>query len=392
MGSFDREALLKRLTSAAPALAKSDLIRERTHFWLSEKHVYAFDGGLGIEMLLPADAPVCGVPGRVFISLLNSSSLDKVQLELVDAQLVLQLGKAKVKIDTLDYGRRSWPFKDVGDEREEGEFTISLTEPLFEALKKAFLVKASKPDHIIQHGVIVASTGKSIQVFATDHRSIVQLTVKQKSTIPTPVLLPWAFVKVVLDLVKAPAELRVRSNCLFVEGDGVCVYSNKLDYPAAADDLGSVVESHMQGDGVALPKELRLVLDRAYILAGDASNSAIDISTSGSSLLVRGRWAAGSIDEKLDLGESVDTAGGTFLADVVSRGLAYANQFFISTRSLVLSDDDGSFIYVSAARASGKKDASPAPEPAEPKEPAKPKTAKKAAKEAKPATRRRKAA
>lgn len=362
MTDYNREALLKVLQDVSPAIAKSELVRERTHLWFSGGFVYAFDGGLGIRVPMPA-APAweCGVSGRVLLNLLRTSGQDKVFLDLDGMDLVLQMGKSKVRLASLDAGRRPWSFPD----KIKGGEVLELTPELMEAFKKASLVRTANPDYTIQYGVVLISEAGETLLIATDKRSLVQVTVQQDSKLKNPVLLPWLFVKAIRDLVTVPAKLHIMSDCLMVESNGVQICSSKLNYPEDADLLGTV-ESHLPDDDVfvPLPVGLKPVLDRAAILGGEAD---LDIAVSGKAISLSGKWVVGSITEKLVLEQETIKGSGHFTASYINRGLELATSFYLGSRSLVLTDDDGSFLYVVGVKAKdtavGEVESEPEPEP-----------------------------
>lgn len=387
MAKFDREELLKLLTLAAPALAKTAAIKERMHFWFMGKYVYAYDGGLGIRLPLPEDSGLeCGLPGKMLLDLLRTSSLSEATLEVTKGDAVLQLGKAKLKLVALSGDRHTWPFPEAPAKNSR---PLKLSKELLEAFGKVMFVKAQKADYAIHHGVSVTSDDGVTAVAATDSKTIVYTTVAQDANIPN-CLLPWAFLKAatelsipdsILYIMEPNAEKGLR--CLFLESEGRQVCSNLLGYPDDVD-LAGVVNKHLGDNPVKLPSELKLILDRARILSS-GEEALITLASRGTFLEVSGRWVLGSLSEKLPLEKSIDDASGRFLAEFVERGMPYADLFYLSDKALVLCDDEETFFYVVGAKTDVKSKAKPEEEEAEEEE------AEEAPKKEK-VTRRRKAA
>lgn len=347
MTSYNREALLKVIQEVSPAIGKSEFIIERSHIWFSGGNLYAFDGGLGIRVALPAASDwACGVAGRVLLNLLRISGQDTVSLDLVDLDLVLTMGKSSVKLASLDIGRRPWPFP----AKITGGTIVELTEEFMEAFKKASLVKTTNPDYTIQYGVVLASDGDDTLVFGTDKKALVRVIVHQNITAQSPILLPWAFIKTVREIATTPAKLHILPDCLMLECGATQICSSRLTYPEDADLFG-VLESHLPAEDdlfTPIPTGFKPVLDRANILGGEAD---LNIEVKGKNITVRGSWAVGSILDTLPI-EQTMRAVGCFTANYILKGLEYASRFFASSRSLVLSDDMGDFIYVVGAKQS----------------------------------------
>lgn len=354
MSVFDRKALIAALSKAYRAVARTDIIWERTHFWLTEKYVYAFDGGLGLQLLLPADAPACGVPGKTLLDLLWSSPLERVSLELDEPELTLKLGKAKVKLAVLNHKRMSWPFPDNPD----GGEVLEITDEVVEAFKRASIAKASKAEHLIHQGIAVAGVGKSrIAISATNHKTIVFNSIKQKNRLTVPVLLPWAFVNIIVaGLITTPAQLHILPDCLFIEGDGILACSTRVAYPDDVD-LVSIVDGHLKANSsiVSIPGALLPVLERACIIGGGAESSSIFLEARGKTLFAKGKWPSGSIEEAISLDGDAGEASGTFLADSILKGVGASSQLALGDRSVVLTDDAGEFVYITAAKMTDSK-------------------------------------
>src|SRR5678816_2751546 len=107
MSTHERDELLSTLNDAAPALGREATIPEYSYFWFDKKFVYAYNGGLGIRLALPTDLE-CGIPGKPFLDLLNTSSMKQVFLDQADDAVILQMGKSKMNISNRFTEKRVW--------------------------------------------------------------------------------------------------------------------------------------------------------------------------------------------------------------------------------------------------------------------------------------------
>ncbi len=352
MATYEREELLATLADAAPALAAPGaMMPELSHFWFDEKYVYAYDGGLGVRLALKTDLN-CGVPGKTLMGLLKTSTLKQVFLDIVKDQLVLQMGKAKVKIATLSAERKAWAFP-VAPKKNPN--TLVLSEGLLKACKDLLFVRTSRPTQTYHNGVVVIPIDVGLELYASDTASMASVVVfdKQVTKLRAPHLprfiIPWPFLVRVLELIEPGAKLQVLDDCLMVESGDKLVCSNLLEFPESPD-FAKVLGSHDKALPMTLPPGLQPVLDRAVILAGK-DEARVHLSVvDKQGLSVEGDYAQGSLDEALPIEGKRELTGGKipFLASMISRGLSKGDKFSLSKTALAVYGEND-FIYLLAS-------------------------------------------
>ena len=352
---FDREELASTLADASPALAKSKsaTIPGLDHYWFDGDYVYAYDGGLGVRLVCRTELD-CGLPGRVLLELLRTSALKLVSIADPEKKdVVLQLGKSRVKLASLDPDRSAWRFPSSGN-KAKAQGTLTLTEEVLAAISRVSFVRAAPSKETtpraVDNGVTVVPQKNALEFYATDAGSIARTVVGGNPPKALPrFIAPWAFVDRFLQLAAPGAALHVLEDCLMVESKGVQICSNLLELPPEPD-LPVLMARHLRDEDdpvVELPSGLQAVLDRATILAGQ-EQALVTVSTEGKALILRGRYGLGSLDEELPLKVKVPPASAKFRAHMIRRGLGQAKTFMLSPQAIVL-DDGADFVYVHSA-------------------------------------------
>lgn len=337
--TFDREDLLKTLAKASQALANSASIPGYECFWFDGKHVYAYNGELGIRCKLDSEFKSIGIPGKSLIGLLQTSTLKQVSLELADDMATLQLGKSKIPLMV----RHSDEL--IKWDQADG-LTLKLTEAVLAALQQVSVAKA-KPESAIHLGVHVIPQKAQMEFIGTDSKSAACVTIDEKPKVAKPLLLPWGFVEAVCDLIEPGAEL-VTGTCLYVDGGDVQIISNNLEYPK--QNISEVINDLLRdaGEEIELPVGLASVLARATILAG-TEEAVMTMEGASKALSVQAKFNLGSLDEKLPINTELEKSAAKFSADLIARALSRATHFAITNKVFVLYGDDA-FTYVVASR------------------------------------------
>lgn len=369
MATCNRKELTEVLTAASVALKTSE-IKERSYFWFIGEHVYAYDGGFGVRLKLPVELGFdCGVPGKALLDLLKTSVLDQVFLDLVGTDLVIQMGKAKVKLASLSAERWAWLFPD----KIKGQVTnLQVSTAMLEALDQVKISRApaAKADHRAKQGVIASEGEDGHEFYALEGTTLARRVLKGGSFGLSDFILPWQFVvDGVLGFAKAKDTIYLAKgykttvgkdvrtlNFLMLEGKDYRVFSNMLEFPEGVD-LRKIVADHLgEGGAVELPTTLAQVLERATILAG-SEPPYVTLEAGGKTLIVSGRWPLGSIDEKLTLKADAGKASGVFPIEGITRGLKLAGYFKLTGKSVVLLDaeSDAAFVYVIGAKETAAK-------------------------------------
>jgi DNA polymerase III sliding clamp (beta) subunit (PCNA family) len=343
MAKFDREQLLSVLADVAPALAKSATIPGLDHLWFDGKHVYAYDGGLGIRKELKTDLE-CGLPGKVLLDLIRTSALKEVEIEAAKAGVVLKMGKSKVNLVALDNERAPWAFPAPSKKTKS---ILELTDDVLAAFTRvAFVRRSGKPTTAVHNGISVVPQQKVTEFYATDSQSIARVTLKLVLDEEVPSFIaPWGFVDAFLALVEPGATVQVLDDCLLVIGQDVLIGSNLLEFPDHPDLPKTVNGANTGKEGADIPAGLQSVLDRAAILSGDKLAS-VQLSVGEKTLTISGKYKLGAVNEALTLSKAFPVAGGAFNSEYVRRGLGTAKAMVLTEKALVMQDDD--FVYIVA--------------------------------------------
>ena len=346
MSTFEREHLLSVLTDAKPALSAGGIIPALSHFWFDTKYVYAYDGGLGVRLDLKSELD-CGIPGKTLYDLLKTSTVKEVFLDIVKDDVVLQLGKPKVKLAPLDGSQTPWNFP-ASPPKKEGA-SLVLSEQILAALHRVLFVRASKPIYAVNHGVTFEPFDEHLELYTTDNSSIAQVVVDEQLSKDVPrFVAPWAFLGSVLELVEPGAVLHVLDNCLMVGAAGVLICSNVMELPDKPDLPDMVDRLLTKQKPIALPTGFQSVLDRVLILAG-ADEALLTLTTSEDSIHIQAKYVLGSVDETLPLKGKPTEVTGQFSATLISRALSHADSFSISKKALALHGGKD-FLYIMAAK------------------------------------------
>lgn len=352
MTTFMRQDLLDTLNECRPGLAAVGLVPELSHLWFDSKNVYAYDGGLGLRRKMESDLD-CGVPGRVLLDLLKTSTLKQVTIDQTKEGVVVQMGKAKVNLTSIDSERRVWPFPKVLPKKDG----LVLNEQILLAFKELQFVKMSRGTMAVHHGIVMDVGHDEVTLLSTDTRSIAQRIVKAKNVTMPQFVVPWALVSNIVSLFDGEGDfpkLWVHDDCIVAGVPGTMVASNLLELPASPN-LPKVMADRAEGKLKALPKGLQPLLERAVILAG-TEEAHVNVSTSKGSLRLSGKWPMGTMDERLELEDKVESVSVKLAADGIVRALGKVDSWRLTEKELVMSGDKGAFRYLLSTKDKKKKE------------------------------------
>lgn len=350
---FNREELIAALASAAPALARNASIPGLDHFWFEKDSVLAYDALLGVCVPIESDLEF-GLPGRTLMELLKLSAHKEVFLDEDKGGAVLQMGKSKTNLVALPVERSPWQFPT--EQKTLAKATkVDLTEEVLAAIGRvSFLRYVGKPLRAVHNGVTIYPTKSAVEFCATDSACIAAAVVNDKTALEEPVVLPWGFVDRLSTLVEPDSPLYILKDCLVARGSGAIVCSNLLELTEAEPDQPKVLSSLLPDleDFVPVPPQLMQLLDKATVLAGNTDRDAVlvNLEVDGKTLIVSGKYALGSFNEKLALDSDGGQAEAAFRPDYIRRVLGLATKFVITGKAGAFSDDSGEFTYAASAR------------------------------------------
>lgn len=353
---FNREELLAALNYVKPAIAGSSVVEGYKNFWFDGKFVYAYNGGLGIQLPLKTDL-YCGVPGAPLLALLQTSLLKEVSFETAkNDALSVRMGKSTVTLSTL--------VGDIffGDASSEGlwrfpekvtpkcSFSLKLSQDILSVLEALKFVRKARGVRAIHYGVTVIPTEEGVSLYASDSVTLARHKLDSDAGKLSDIILPWELIVRVLALAEPGAELRVYKDYIEVGAADTRIFSNMLELDAAsAESLEDIISNSLsKHKAIPLPVSLDSVLQRAEILAGDEEGH-VSIAFAKGALKIFGKYKLGTIDESIPIkGELPDEASGKFKAELVRRGLAHAESFVLSGETIAFKKGK-EFVYVVAS-------------------------------------------
>jgi hypothetical protein len=332
---FDRQELVDRLGVLGPALGGA--LAALQHVWFDGKDATAYDSSLGIRVPLQIGSK-CGVPGGTLLKLLNTSPLKDVSLSFDKNNLQVKLGSSTSKLSILVDGN-AWPFP-----AGKGP-ACDLTEEFVAGLKKALIARSSTATRVEHLGVLVQSTKKRSDLYATDSYSLVRVGVPVIAGLPDRALLPWGFVEQLTKHCTEGGKIDIEDDYMVASGEGVTLYSQLLDI-TNAENLDGLITSNTKGmaEPTAIPPELDSALERATVLSGN-EESLITLKVSGKTLTVLGDYNLNTLDEDLKLEKSLPDCELKLDAKLLKKGLAYSDQFALSNDVITLHGKDN-FLYL----------------------------------------------
>ena len=354
---FEREELQSALKDASPALARTPEIPGLECFWFDGKHVYAYNGGLGVRIKLKADLD-CGLPGKTLMDLIGTSALKQIELdEKDDGDATLKMGKSRVNLAAKAGDKNPWGFPESPEKANNVVDELELTEDVFAAFTKVSFARLSgKPLTAVHNGISVIPSKGTLEFYATDSNSMARLALEVKVGKDLPnFIAPWEFVDRFLALLEPGDMLYVLEDCLVAVGDRAMVCSNLLEFPDHPD-MPKTVDELLKDEPLMadLPDGLQSVLDRASILSRDKEGAPVKITTSANRLKIEGKYGLGAVSEDLTLKGKVDAGEASFRAHLIGRGLRHAKTIGMAGSGVLVLKDGDEFVYLVSSIAEPK--------------------------------------
>jgi DNA polymerase III sliding clamp (beta) subunit (PCNA family) len=363
MASISRKETIAALDPLRPAIAARSAIQELSHIWFDGEFAYATNGGMGIKVKFSSPFK-CGIPGSLFLGLLNQAAADTLDFSFDDDVLKFKTGRSSVKLNTLPIEQKVWRYP----EKSAGKPVASLkvTEGFIAALKRVFVLRPSGPKRMEHHAVCIFAFDGEMDIFVTDSKSLLVMPVPQSVTgTARKIALPREMAEQIAGQCKADPELKMFDDHFVVQAnEKVTLYSNvfdtseMLDLPTYADKF----TDDTIAPPVKLPEGFSAALERAVLLAG-AEEPVVTLSGSAKSLKLLGRYKFGRLDEDFTLVKAIPKA--TILLDAKTLlSVKDVDKLAISDGFANLRSDDG-FMYIMSAKTSEAGVGTEAPAPDE---------------------------
>lgn len=369
MASISRKETIAALEPLKAALVARSAIMELGHIWFDGQAAYATNGGLGVKVKF-ASPLKCGVPGGLFLGLLNQAAADTLDFDFKDDVLKFKFGRSSMKLNTLPFERMIWRYPEKPTEKPAA--SLKVTEAFTKGLKRVLALKPRDPKRMEHHAVCIFAVDKEMDLFTTDSSSLLVMPVSEPlSGSKEEIALPRELAEQIVSRCKSGCTLQMFSDHFYVPAsDAVSLYSNVFDTSDILDL--PTFSDRFTDDKVAppfkIPEGFDTALERVALLAG-SEEPTLTLSAAGKVLRLKGKFKFGAIDEEFTLEKAalkatISLDAKTLMSASGVNELAFA-EGFANLRS-----EDG-FMYImapkSAPDASGA-EASPGTEPAEDEE------------------------
>jgi hypothetical protein len=319
---IERKELLTALEPLKPALAVRSSIAELSHVWFDREFAYAYDNGKGIRVKFACPLKL-GVSGPLLLGLVEQSSADTFTLEENDTALTFKSGRSNVKLVTLPFEGRVWPYP----EKSKGKplATIKVSEGFLAALKRVLSLRPVIQKRMEHHSVCVYPIGKSgeeMDLFTTDSVSLAYMPlVEAIGSNADALAIPREFADQILAQCKPGQELNFYTDHFALQAsEKVWLYSNVFDTSEMLE-LGEAVDKFSDKKLTPtfdIPDGFTATLERAVLMAG-TEEPVVSLRATGKTLVLKGQFKFGQLDEEFTLSAalpkvSIDVVAKTLLA------------------------------------------------------------------------------
>jgi DNA polymerase III sliding clamp (beta) subunit (PCNA family) len=299
--SLSRKETIAALDLVKPAVATRSAIQELSHIWFDGEHVSATNGGLGIRAKFKSPFK-CGVPGALFLGLLNQAAADT--LEFKQDGNGLKFGR--ITLNTLPLEQFPWRYPDKPKVKPTS--TLKVSEELITGLKRVAALKVSGPKRMEHYAVCIFAVDDEVDLYVTDSKSMLVMPAKEKLTgSAKKIALPRELADQIVAQCKPGQILNMYPDHFsVVANDKVQLYSNvfdtseMLDLPQFANNL----VDERKFPSVELPTDLSAVLERAMVLAG-SEDPLVVFKSEGKTLKLLAKFKYGEIAEEFALNKAL---------------------------------------------------------------------------------------
>ncbi len=320
--------LLGVLKKVSPALATKPVVPIFDHLCFTGEHVFAYDDVVAMRASCKLDFKGA-LPGSLLLSMLGASAVDNVCFEVIDSEVQLKLGRAKLKLASLSPDDFLFRAPDYSTATK-----LVLDDKLIGALKIAARSASATLGDNSKLGITVVFGRKCLTLYATDGMTLVRCIVPVRSPDldGQSVIMPERFYSLMLRM-GAKELLLTDQGDLVALGNGLELFGRVIQ--GAKPEQYVAVLDRIQIDTVPsadVPPILYRCLERALLVNRDLVTLSYEAGRLH--LLSEGNGSELRDSAKIDLGSEAIVV--TTSAECVMRYLDAVNRVGISDRGVVL--------------------------------------------------------
>ena len=351
---INRDALIKTINLARPALAKHDYIPALTHLMFAEGFVSAYNGNQALQIAHDTRAlnmNLC-LPGDQLAMVLSTFNAQKVMLQTgEDDTVTVVSGRGRVKIKALPAATfpLTMPKASAGDR-------VVLTDDLLEGFRRCLMAVGNNPRNPASMGVTLSDSadGKAI-LYSTDGATISRYASSAKISLPgdAPQVVPTFFCEQMVALAKAfpkaDAALFLFPGALmavFSEDDVVKarVFSSVLE-DLASLDFETIVAKHVKLAGLSdkvetIPTGFDSAMARAALAMATKTDKTTRMTPTNAGVKLLSVGDTSEAEDSITMESPPD--GEPFYIDpmLVLRAIKECSHFYMGNRAMTFAGDD----------------------------------------------------
>jgi DNA polymerase III sliding clamp (beta) subunit (PCNA family) len=272
-----RTELLRLLTLAAPALARTEFVPILSHFWFTGSKLIAYNDQIGVSVACKTDFKGA-VKGDVLLGLIKQSRAREVIFEEVEGGLQIKAGTAKIKLALEAPSAFLWKMPTPDPKHQ---ITITKSAAFLECLQMVMRSVSSDTTIPDKLGVTFMAEEGGVALYAADTESMSYAHFPLKTKWPARVILPALFCEHLNAVCAGTMEkitLEVHEDRVLAECEGVQIYSRiieserPLPFKETFDENYSAKSSKAR---VPIPSKMKLILERACIISDSKKESKV---------------------------------------------------------------------------------------------------------------------
>lgn len=302
-----RTFLVERLTSVKPALSSSNLVPILQHFWFTGEEVLAYNDMIALSA--PCQTEFTGAVSQTLIDLMRASRAKKVAFEDEGNFLLIKASKSRIKLGLLP--EEDFIFEMPG--HPKSVFSVSANDDFINGIAsclKSVSGDTSVPDQL---GVTLLPVKDGVDLFSVNGATVSNVEVRQhkvSKALKKRVVLAAPFCEHMIRMVKAEGKGSLSLSgdyALFSTASDLKLFGKLIDVEKPLDFHGLIddmVPEDLDDISVPMPKTMRLIIDRAVIIAEssvDGVHTKIVVSEADSRARFYSKSGKGEIRDSVEL-------------------------------------------------------------------------------------------